>query len=236
MNEVINVKNLSKEFGKKNAKVTAVRDVSMKLDEGEVLMILGPSGSGKTTLLSMIGCILTPTSGEIYIDGQKISTLPEQELPAIRKRKIGFVFQSFNLLKSLTVQENVEVALNLNGTRGKEAKAKARELLREVGLAERLGFYPADLSGGEKQRVSIARALANDPKILLADEPTGNLDSKTGQKIGSILRDLAKNDGKSVIIVTHDNRIENLADRIIQLEDGMIKNQIESGGGQVRLP
>lgn len=229
MTEVINVKNLSKEFGGENIKVVAVRNVSMNLNEGEVLMILGPSGSGKTTLLSMIGCILTPTSGEIFIDGQKTSDLPEKELPTIRRQKIGFVFQGFNLLKSLTVQENVEVALNLKGIRGKEAKEKARELLTQVGLGERLGFYPAELSGGEKQRVSIARALANDPKIILADEPTGNLDSKTGQKIGGILKDLAKNDKKSVIIVTHDNRIENLADRVIRLEDGVIKDEAEFG-------
>jgi putative ABC transport system ATP-binding protein len=230
MNEVLNIRNLSKEFGKKNTKVAAVRDVSMKLSEGEVLLILGPSGSGKTTLLSMIGCILTPTSGEICIDGQKISDLPDKELPKIRKKKIGFVFQSFNLLKSLTAQENVEVALNLNGTGGKEAKARAKELLTEVGLGERLRFFPSDLSGGEKQRVSIARAIANDPKIILADEPTGNLDSKTGQKIGKILKDLAKHNKKSVIIVTHDNRIENLADRILRLEDGMIKNEIDCEG------
>ena len=230
MYEIVEVRNLNKEFGNKNTKVQAVKDVSMKASEGEVLMILGPSGSGKTTLLSMIGCILTPTSGEIYIDGEKISKLPENELPKIRKKKIGFVFQSFNLLKSLTVQENVEISLNLNGTRGNEAKAKAKELLTEVGLGERLSFYPAELSGGEKQRVSIARALANDPKIILADEPTGNLDSKTGQKIGGILRDLAKNHNKSVIIVTHDTRIENIADRIVRLEDGAIKNEIEYGG------
>ncbi|MGD0645867.1 MAG: ABC transporter ATP-binding protein [Candidatus Bathyarchaeia archaeon] len=230
MSEVINVRNLSKEFGNKNTKVIAVKDVSMTIREGEVLMILGPSGSGKTTLLSMIGAILTPTSGEIFIDGQKISDLPDKELPNLRKKKIGFVFQSFNLLKSLTVQENVEAALNLNGTRGREAKAKAIELLTQVGLGERLNFYPADLSGGEKQRVSIARAIANDPKIILADEPTGNLDSKTGQKIGSLLKELAKNSKKSIIIVTHDNRIENLADRIIHFEDGTIKSEIACGG------
>ena len=229
MNEVVKVRNLSKEFGTKNTKVQAVKDVSMKVSEGEVLMILGPSGSGKTTLLSMLGCILTPTSGDIYIDGEKISDLPENELPKIRKKKIGFVFQSFNLLKSLTAQENVEIALNLNGTRGNEAKTKARELLTDVGLGKRLSFFPAELSGGEKQRVSIARALANNPKIILADEPTGNLDSKTGQKIGSILQDLAKNNNKSVVIVTHDNRIENLADRIVRLEDGTIKNETNGG-------
>ena len=230
MNEVINVRNLSKEFGSKNTKVAAVKDVSMQVNEGEVIMILGPSGSGKTTLLSMIGCILTPTSGEVYIDEQKISGLPDKELPKIRKEKIGFVFQSFNLLKSLTVQENVEVALNLNGTRGKEAKEKAKELLTEVGLAERLGFHPAELSGGEKQRVSIARAIANDPKIILADEPTGNLDSKTGQKIGSLLRDLAKNYKKTVVIVTHDNRIGNIADRIIHFQDGTIQSETQGEG------
>lgn len=225
MSEVISVKNLSKEFGSKNVKVRAVRDVSMKVTEGEVVMILGPSGSGKTTLLSMIGCILTPTSGEVFIDGQRIADLPESSLPTIRKNKIGFVFQGFNLMKSLTAQENVEAALNLNGINGKEAKAKAVQLLTEVGLTDRLGFYPSDLSGGEKQRVSIARALANDPKIILADEPTGSLDSKTGQTIGALLRNLATNYKKSVVIVTHDNRIENLADRILRFEDGTIKSE-----------
>ena len=229
MSEMIDVRGLNKEFGTK-IKVQAVKDVFMKVVEGEVVMILGPSGSGKTTLLSMIGCILTPTSGEIYIDGQRISGLQEKELPKIRKQKIGFVFQSFNLLKSLTAQENVEAALNLNGTNGREAKAKAKELLTEVGLSERLDFYPSELSGGEKQRVSIARAIANNPKIILADEPTGNLDSKTGQKIGSLLRDLAKNYEKTVVIVTHDNRIETLADRIIHFEDGAVQSETQGGG------
>ncbi|HMK94038.1 MAG TPA: ABC transporter ATP-binding protein [Candidatus Limnocylindrales bacterium] len=225
MNEVINVRNLSKEFCSKNAKVAAVKDVSMQISEGEVIMILGPSGSGKTTLLSMIGLILTPTSGKIYLDKREISGLPDKELASIRKKQIGFVFQGFNLLKSLTVQENVEVALNLNGIRGREAREKAKEFLTEVGLAERLSFYPSDLSGGEKQRVSIARAIANDPKMILADEPTGNLDSKTGQKIGGLLRDLAKNHRKTVVIVTHDNRIINFADRIISIEDGTIRSE-----------
>jgi putative ABC transport system ATP-binding protein len=224
-NVAIDVRNVTKEFGSKSNRVIAVRDVSVKVEEGEVLLILGPSGSGKTTLLSMMGCILTPTSGEICIDGERVSDLASEELPRIRKKKIGFVFQSFNLLRSLTALENVEAALNLNGTRGNEAKAKAREMLTEVGLGNRLDFFPVDLSGGEKQRVSIARAMANNPKIILADEPTGNLDSKTGQKIGKILRDLAKNRKTSVVIVTHDNRIENLADRILHLEDGMIKGQ-----------
>jgi putative ABC transport system ATP-binding protein len=224
MNDVIvDVRNVRKEFGKKHTKVIAVKDVSMKVKEGDTVLILGPSGSGKTTLLSMIGCILTPTSGEIYIDEEKISDLSERGLTKIRKKKIGFVFQSFNLLKSLTAQENVEVALNLKGIKGNRARERARELLKEVGLGERLDFLPIDLSGGEKQRVSIARALANNPKIILADEPTGNLDSKTGQKIGKVLKNLAKNHKTSVIIVTHDTRMENIADTILYLEDGMIK-------------
>jgi len=231
MSELVLVKNLTKEFGRENTRVTAVKGVSMKVSEGEVLIIVGPSGSGKTTLLSMIGCILTPTSGEVYIEGQKISDLPYRALPDIRKNKIGFVFQSFNLLKSLTIQENIEAALNLNKIKGNEAKARAKKLLIDVGLEGRLGFFPAELSGGEKQRVSIARAVANDPKIILADEPTGNLDSETGQKIASMLRDLAEKERKAVIIVTHDNRIENIADRIIHFEDGKI---IQEAMGEAR--
>lgn len=221
----INVKNVRKEFGKKHIKVIAVKDVSMKVEKGEIVLILGPSGSGKTTLLSMIGCIMTPTSGEIYVNGEKISDMSEEYLPTIRKKHIGFVFQSFNLLRSLTAQENVEVALNLNGIKGNEAEERAREILTELGLGERLDFPPVDLSGGEKQRVSIARAIVNNPKVILADEPTGNLDSKTGQRIGKILRNFAKEHKTSVIVVTHDNRIENIADKILYLEDGMIKDE-----------
>jgi putative ABC transport system ATP-binding protein len=221
----IEVKNIRKEFGKKHVRVVAIKDVSMKVEQGEIVLILGPSGSGKTTLLSMMGCIMTPTSGEIYIGGEKISEMSEKYLPAVRKKHIGFVFQSFNLLRSLTARENVEVALNLNGKKGSEAKQRAGEILTELGLGERLDFFPVDLSGGEKQRVSIARAIVNNPKIILADEPTGNLDSKTGQKIGKTLRNLAKEHKTSVIIVTHDNRIENIADRILYLEDGDIKDE-----------
>ena len=225
IDDIIDVRNIRKEFGKKHTKVIAVRDVSMKVEKGEIVLILGPSGSGKTTLLSMIGCIMTPTSGEIYINGEKISDMSEEYLPKIRKKRIGFVFQSFNLLRSLTVRENVEVALNLNGIKGRDAKEKSREILTELGLSKRLNFFPVDLSGGEKQRVSIARALVNSPKIILADEPTGNLDSKTGQRIGKILRNLAKKRETTAIVVTHDNRMENIADRILYLEDGMIRDK-----------
>jgi putative ABC transport system ATP-binding protein len=226
MNDVtIQVQNVRKEFGKGRTTVAAVRDVSLQVKPGEVVLILGPSGSGKTTLLSMMGCILTPTRGEITIGGARIQGLSEEQLAQLRRKHIGFVFQSFNLLRSLTAEENVLVALNLNRVKGQAARKAAKRILTEVGLGERLDFLPADLSGGEKQRVSIARAVVNHPQLVLADEPTGNLDSEAGKKIGSILRDLARERQAAVVIVTHDNRIENMADRILYLEDGMIKDE-----------
>ncbi|MGB8312375.1 MAG: ABC transporter ATP-binding protein [Halobacteriota archaeon] len=220
---VIDVKNVRKEFSTKHLTVVAIDDVSFEVEKGEVVLILGPSGSGKTTLLSMIGCIMTPTSGEIRVDGKKTTGMSEQDLVMMRRGHIGFVFQSFNLLRDLTVQENVEIALNLNGIKGKEARERARDVLTDLGMQERLTFLPADLSGGEKQRVSIARAMVNSPKILLADEPTGNLDSKTGQIVGNLLKTQAKEHGASTVVVTHDNRIESIADKILFLEDGMLK-------------
>lgn len=223
---VISVKKVRKEFNTKFVSVVAIEDVSLEVEKGEVVLILGPSGSGKTTLLSMIGCIMTPTSGEIRIDGKTTIGMSDQDLVKMRKEHIGFVFQSFNLLKSLTVQENVEVALNLNGIKGNDAKKKAREVLIELGMRDRLTFLPADLSGGEKQRVSIARAMVNNPKILLADEPTGNLDSKTGQIVGHLLKVQAKEYGASTVVVTHDNRLESIADRILFLEDGVLREEL----------
>jgi len=220
---VIDVKNVRKEFSTKYVTVVAIDDVSFEVEKGEVVLILGPSGSGKTTLLSMIGCIMTPTSGEIRVDGKKTTGMSEQDLVRMRRGHIGFVFQSFNLLRDLTVQENVEIALNLNGIKGKEARERARDVLTDLGMQERLTFLPADLSGGEKQRVSIARAMVNSPKILLADEPTGNLDSKTGQIVGNLLKTQAKEHEASTVVVTHDNRIESIADKILFLEDGMLK-------------
>lgn len=222
---VIDVKNVRKEFSTKHVTVVAIDDVSFEVEKGEVVLILGPSGSGKTTLLSMIGCIMTPTSGEIRVDGKKTTGLSEQDLVRMRREHIGFVFQSFNLLRDLTVQENVEIALNLNGIKGKEARERARDVLIDLGMRERLTFLPVDLSGGEKQRVSIARAMVNSPKILLADEPTGNLDSKTGQMVGNLLKTQAKEHEASTVVVTHDNRIESIADKILFLEDGMLKTE-----------
>jgi putative ABC transport system ATP-binding protein len=230
MSEItVDVRNVRKEYGQGNVQVLAVVDVSLRIRRGEVVLILGPSGSGKTTLLSMIGAILRPTSGEISINGERISGMSERELPRVRRQQIGFVFQGFNLLKSLTVQENVQVALNLNGVRGREAREKSQGVLTELGLGDRLGFHPADLSGGEKQRVSIARAIVSQPKVILADEPTGNLDSKTGRQIGQILRGLAQDHGATVVIVTHDTRLEQIADRVLYLEDGVVREERRIG-------
>jgi len=223
--EVIVARNLRKEYGEKYIKVTAIKDVSLKVKKGEVVLILGPSGSGKTTLLSMIGCILSPDRGEIVIDGENVKNMSEKELARIRREKIGFVFQGFNLLKSLTAQENVEVNLNLVGIKGEVAREKSAKILIELGLRDRIDFYPDSLSMGEKQRVSIARAIVSNTKIILADEPTGNLDLKNGQKIAQVLKRLAKEYRIPVIIVTHDNRIEGIADRILYLEDGIIKDE-----------
>jgi putative ABC transport system ATP-binding protein len=213
---------LTKIFGKKHTKVKAVTDVSITIYQGDNVLILGPSGSGKTTLLSMLGCILTPTEGEILLNGRNITYLSETEKMIERRDNIGFVFQSFNLLKDLTVSENVEVALNLKGIKGSEAKKQANKILKEVGLEERTDFYPAELSGGEKQRVSIARAIVKKPRLILADEPTGNLDSKTGRIIIELLQKVAKENNASLIIVTHDNRIEDIVDKKFHLEDGKI--------------
>jgi putative ABC transport system ATP-binding protein len=181
---------------------------------------MGPSGSGKTTLLSMLGALLRPTEGTIQLNGTVISALAESRLPEIRLRQFGFIFQDFNLLSALTTLENVAIVAELAGSRSREARRKATDLLKELGLGERLNFLPEKLSGGEKQRVAIARALVNDPALILADEPTANLDSKIGQEIMRLLRRIAKEQRRSVIIVSHDQRIKDIADRVLWLEDG----------------
>lgn len=184
---------------------------------------MGPSGSGKTTLLSTVGCLLKPTSGSVKINGREITKLDEKRLPQIRLRNVGFIFQAFNLMESLTASENVEVALNLAGVKGKEARKRADQLLIELGLGKRLRFLPKHLSMGEQQRVAIARALANDPTLILADEPTGNLDSKSGLVVMGMLEKIAKERNKSVVIVSHDPRIRSIADRVILMEDGKLR-------------
>jgi putative ABC transport system ATP-binding protein len=219
---LLSVDDLTKTFGEGPTLVRAVDRVSFDTDAGEITLIMGPSGSGKTTLLTMVGCLLRPDAGEVRIAGTHVSALPPGELPRIRRQLVGFVFQTFNLLEALSAQENVEVALNVSGVGGEAARQRARELLVEAGLQGRLGFHAGDLSGGEKQRVSIARALANRPPLLLADEPTANLDSRHGHEVMELLRDLARKQGSAVVVVSHDPRLHDIADHVLWLEDGRL--------------
>jgi putative ABC transport system ATP-binding protein len=225
MNDVVlQARSLTKTFGAGPTAVYAVRNVDLDVHRGEVVLLMGPSGSGKTTLLSMLGAMLRPSAGSILVDGVDLATLPERRLPVFRARTFGFVFQDFNLLSALNVRENVEFALNLNGVTGRVARTRAEAGLDRFGLGPRLGFQPADLSGGEKQRVAIARALANEPSVILADEPTANLDSRIGHDIAKLLRHTAREEGRSVVIVSHDTRLEEIADRVLWLEDGEIRS------------
>jgi putative ABC transport system ATP-binding protein len=219
---VLQANDVTKVFDEGKQKVSVLRGVSLALEPGEVVALEGPSGSGKTTFLSILGCILTPTSGEIVVEGQRVDPKRPSKLPEIRKRSIGFVFQQFNLFPALTALENVEYALNVKGVRSPRAKAKAREILERVGLGERMRFLPRDLSGGQKQRVAIARALAAEPAILLADEPTANLDSQVGTQILDLFRTLARADGRALLIVTHDPKVRDVADRVVRIRDGKI--------------
>lgn len=218
---ILEARSLRKVYKEGPVTVEAVRDVSLQVSAGQSVAIMGPSGSGKTTLLSMIGCILQPSGGEVIIEGRPVRWEID-DLSHVRLHSIGFVFQTFNLFSALTALENVEVALDLRGIRGPEARKRAREMLDAVGLGERVNFLPRDLSGGQKQRVSIARALVNRPPLILADEPTGNLDSKTGHGIIELLRDLVVRERRSVVVVTHDTRMMDLVDRVYQLEDGVL--------------
>lgn len=217
------VEHLTKRFGEGQAAVTAVNDVSLAVEPGEIVLIMGPSGSGKTTLLLMLGALLRPTRGAIRFDDQVLSELRENRLPDIRLRQVGFIFQDFNLLSALSAVENVALVARLAGARGAAAHDKAAAILVALGLGERLNFLPEKLSGGEKQRVSIARALVNDPALILADEPTANLDSKNGHELMRLLQEIAREKGISVVIVSHDQRIRDIADRVLWLEDGGFK-------------
>lgn len=222
---------LVKVFGEGESRVDALRGVNLHVDEGEMVLILGPSGSGKTTLLSLLGGLLHPTSGQVILDGTGLSALSERELPSVRLRSIGFIFQRFNLLTSLTASENVEIALNFAGLRGPAASERARKLLTELGMGHRLDVLAPVLSGGEQQRVAIARALANEPPIILADEPTSNLDSHQGVEVVSLLRDLGRKGRRSVVVVSHDERIAGFADRVLRIDDGrVVAGEIESSG------
>lgn len=222
---LLSAENMSKYYGNGHTQVHAVKNISLKLNAGELVLIMGPSGSGKTTLLSMLGGLLKPSSGKIIIDNIDITNLKESELPNIRSSKIGFVFQAFNLLEALTVEENILFPAQLIPSQLKEARERANELINRIGLDKRRNALPATLSGGEKQRVAIARALINKPPIILADEPTGNLDSQSGQDVMMVLHDIVRDEGCSVLMVTHDPRVEEIADHVLWLEDGSLKDR-----------
>lgn len=210
--------------------VNAVRGINLQVHRGEFLVILGVSGSGKSTLLHLLGALDQPTSGKVYVEGLDLSTLDHNKLADVRLRRVGFVFQFFNLMPQLTAQGNVELPLKFADIPSATAHERARDLLTRVGLGERRDHVPSELSGGEQQRVAIARALANNPRIILADEPTGNLDTKTGAEIITLLRQLNKTQGLTFIVVGHDTRLTTVADRVIEMRDGEFVAEHAGGG------
>jgi len=223
MYAAIEVEGLGKVYREDLTEVVAVNSVSFSVQRGEVVGIIGPSGSGKTTLLSMIGCILRPTEGKVKIHGIDVTALSESELPFVRRNYFGFIFQGFNLFSPLTAIENVSLPLQMKGVSRVKADNISAKLLERVGLKDRAHFLPRNLSGGEKQRVAIARALAGNPSIILADEPTGNLDHKSGKAVIEMLKDLVTETDACAVIVTHDSRIFHSLNRVFYMEDGKIK-------------
>ncbi len=221
---VLEANDVVKEFAEGSETVRVLKGASLSLERGEIVALEGPSGSGKTTFLTIVGCMLTPTRGSVVIDGRPVDPKRPAALPEFRRRSIGFVFQQFNLFPALTAAENVEYALNLKGRKGPEARMESHRLLDEVGLSDRRHFLPRDLSGGQKQRVAIARALAGDAPIVLADEPTANLDARVGEQVLGLFRDLAHREGRALLIVTHDPKVRAVADRAVRIHDGVIFN------------
>ena len=220
---IINVKDIKKSYTVGTQEVNALRGINLSVEKGEFISIMGPSGSGKTTLMNIIGCLDTPSSGEYELNGSLVSKLEDDELARIRNKEIGFVFQSFNLLAKNSVLENVMLPLKYAGFNKSEAVKKSNEVIDKVGLSDRLAHTPAELSGGQQQRVAIARALVNRPSIIFADEPTGNLDSKTGKEVMTIFKELNAS-GQTIILITHEESIANQSNRIITIKDGLIKS------------
>lgn len=218
---MLELRNIKKIYDMGSVKVEVLNGITLKVNQGEFLSVMGPSGSGKSTLMNMIGCLDIPTSGEYYLDGREISTYSERQLSKVRNEKIGFIFQKFNLLTKLTAYENVELPLIYRGMSHRERKERTLEALEKVGLTERMNHRPTELSGGQQQRVAIARALAGSPPVLLADEPTGNLDSKSGNDIMKLIKNL-NSEGKTIVLITHDGEVARQAQKTVTIKDGLL--------------
>jgi putative ABC transport system ATP-binding protein len=219
---ILEARQVGKRLGSGAAEVHAVKDVSLELTGGELTLLMGPSGSGKTTLLSMLGCMLSPSSGTVHVCGQSTEGASAEQLARLRREHIGFIFQTYHLFPTLTATQNVQLALDLRGDPADQARKASQDALTRVGLEHKLRSYPRELSGGEQQRVAIARAIVSGPSAILADEPTAALDTENGQAVMGILADIAKEHGRGVLVVTHDTRLLPFADRILQIEDGRI--------------
>jgi putative ABC transport system ATP-binding protein len=233
---IVEATGVTKVLGRGAAQVHALKDIDLSLRGGELTVLMGPSGSGKTTLLSILGCILTPTSGTVRVCGRETQGANAEVLAKLRRDHVGFVFQSYHLFPTLTASENIQLALDIRGVHGEDARAKSRDALKKVGLAHKIASYPHELSGGEQQRVAIARAIVSNPSAIFADEPTAVLDTKNGQAIMSILAEIAKDPAHGVMVVTHDSRMTSFADRVIHIEDGcLVDDERGSAGGAVIL-
>jgi len=222
--DVIITQNISKTYGRPPLQVYALRETNLTIRKGDYIAIIGPSGSGKSTLMNLLGCLDKPSSGKIFIDGKDVALLNENELARIRREKIGFIFQKYNLIPTLNALENVELSMGFAGVESQQRTSKAKKLLEMVELSKRMTHKPAEMSGGEQQRVAIARALANDPSIILADEPTGNVDTKSGDNIMNILEEVNRR-GETIIIVTHNLAIAQRAKRVLRIQDGAVKEE-----------
>ncbi|MGH3083512.1 MAG: ABC transporter ATP-binding protein [Gaiellaceae bacterium] len=235
MAPVLEAKNLAKTYETGGAKVLGLRGVDISVERGEFVAIMGPSGCGKSTLLNLLAGLDRPTAGEVWLDGKRIDGLSETDLARLRRRKVGFVFQFFNLVPTLSAVENVELPLLLVGRRRKEARRSANELLSDLGIPEKHGAAPCQLSGGEQQRVALARALANRPDVVLADEPTGNLDSAAGRDVLGLFRE-ARGRGQTLLLVTHDASVASMADRVVMLRDGLVADETQLAAARQVAP
>jgi putative ABC transport system ATP-binding protein len=222
MSSIVTLRQISKVYGSGDNSVLALQGANLEIHPGQVVLIEGPSGSGKTTLLSILGLLMRPTNGEVLVEGRVVTGLPEKELPRIRATTFGFIFQGFNLFPALTARENVELAIQMKDSGVKKARQEAERLLNAVGLGDRMHHLPEDLSGGQKQRVAIARALGGNPRVILGDEPTAALDSKTALGVMDLLQSLAHEENRAVVVVTHDHRLERYADRVVKVDDGHV--------------